>query len=452
VVDIIIEAGTIVTMDRYHRIIRDGAVAIDDGKIIAVGPRDEVVKAHNGDYVLQGQDKAIIPGLINLHTHNSEKLIPGLVDDLSLYSWLQKVAQPMMMNQTEEDAYWASLLAQIEMVKSGITCFSDLFSSPIENLLDTLLSSVEVSGMRAVVARSIFTKNALPDELMVSVSDDTDQKMAADTIRHIKRGKDRSNRATVRFGLGGVSYASESTISMVRSLANELNVGIHVHMAECVEELRYLKREKNTTPVRYAHKLGLLGPEVLAAHCVWVDSEEVRLLKETGTKVAYNPISNMKLADGVAPIWKMVQQGVTVGLGTDGAGTNDNLDMFACMKIGAYLQKVHTLNPTLLPSQKMIEMATIDGARALQMEDQIGSIEPGKRADLTVVDLAAPNMTPVNDVVKQIVCSCTPSNVDTVIIDGNIVLEGKNFTRLDEAGTIRQARVRAARLIERMRP
>jgi len=449
-VDIIIEGGIVVTMDGSHRIIADGAIAIDDGMIIEVGPRSTVAKLHKADCILDARDKAVIPGFVNVHMHSSEKLVPGLIDDLDLYPWLQKVINPMMMNMTEEDCYWSSLLAQLEMIKSGITCFSDLFSSPVECLLEKLVSSVEASGMRAVLAREIFTKDSLPNELAVSVSDDIDEKMTADTIRQIKRGKDRSGRAAVRFGLGGVSYASRSLMSRVRALANELDVGIHVHVAECVEELRYLKREKNTTPVRYAHEVGLLGPDVLCAHCVWVDSEEIRLLAETGTKVAYNPVSNMKLADGVAPIWRMLEKGITVGLGTDGPASNDNLDMFACMKMGAYLQKVYSLNPAYLPSEKTLEMATIDGARALQMEDQIGSIELGKKADLTVINLKAPNMTPVNDVVKRIVCSCVPSNVDIVVIDGNVVLEGGRYPKLDELGTVKEAKRRAAKLIERM--
>jgi len=448
--DLVVEGDTIVTMDRHNRIVRDGAVAIDDGKIVAVGPRDEVVKLHKGNRSLQGRHKVIIPGLINVHTHSSEKLVAGLVDDLDLYSWLQKVIYPMMMNQSEEDSYWSSLLAQVEMIKSGITCFSDLFDSSGQDALETLLRSIEVSGMRAVVGRQIITKDGRPDELGVSVPEDIGEKMIADTIRHIKRGKGRSDRTTVRFGIGNVSYASHSLISRIRSLADELDTGIHVHVAESVKELRYLKRTRNTTPVRYAREAGLLGPDVLAAHCVWVDDEEIGLLRETGTKVAYNPVSNMKLADGVAPVWKMIEEGLTVGLGTDGAGSNDNLDMFACMKMGAYLQKVSTLNPMHLPSKKVLEMATIGGARALQMEDRIGSIEVGKNADLAIIDVRTPNMTPVNDVVKQMACSCQPSNVDTVIINGNIVMEDRNLTRIDETATIEEAKHRAAKLIERM--
>jgi 5-methylthioadenosine/S-adenosylhomocysteine deaminase len=448
--DLVVEGDTIVTMDRYDRIVRDGAVAINDGKIIAVGPRDEVVRLHKGNRILQGQDKVIIPGLINVHTHSSEKLIAGLVDDLDLYSWLHKVIYPMMMSQSEEDCYWSSLLAQVEMIKSGITCFSDLFDCLGQNVLETLLRSVEASGMRAVVGRQITTKDARPDELNVSLSEDVGEKMIADTIRHIERGKGQSERTTVRFGIGNVSYTPHSLLLHIRSLADELDTGIHLHVAESIKDVRYLKHTRNTTPVRYAREVGLLGPDMLAAHCVWVDDEEIGLLRETGTKVAYNPVSNMKLADGVAPVWKMIEQGVTVGLGTDGAGSNDNLDMFACMKMGAYLQKVSTMNPVHLPSKKVLEMATIGGARALQMEDRIGSIEVGKNADLTVIDVGTPNMTPVNDVVKQIACSCQPSNVDTVIIDGTIVLEDRNLTRIDETATIKEAKYRAAKLVERM--
>lgn len=449
-VQLTIEGGTIVTMDRSRRIITDGTVVIDEGRIIDVGPRDEVAKRYKGDQVVDAHNKAVIPGFVNLHTHNSEKLVPGLADDLSLYDWLEKVINPMMVNLTEEDCYWTSLLAQVEMLRSGITCFSDHFDTTIENIFHKLIASVEDSGMRGVISREILTKEDVPDRLAISVSDDIAEKMLADTVSYVKKTKNNPGRATVRIGLGGVSYASESLMTTIRSLATELGVGIHVHAAESVDELRYFKRKMKTTPLRYAYKIGFLGPDVVLAHCVWVDSEEISLLRETQAKVAYNPVSNMKLADGVAPIVKMLQEGITVGLGTDGAASNDNLDMFSCMKMGAYLQKVYSLNPAYLPSQKMLEMATIDGARALQLEDQIGSIEVGKKADLVLLDLRTPNMTPTNDVVKQTVCSCTPSNVDTVLVDGEVILEDRRFKRLDEAKTIRECRCRAAELVARM--
>ncbi|MCZ7405057.1 MAG: amidohydrolase family protein, partial [Candidatus Methanoperedens sp.] len=287
--------------------------------IVGVGPRDQVVKEYKGDRTVSARDKAVIPGLVNVHVHTSEKLVPGLSDDLDLYSWLKKIINPMMVNLTEEDCYWSSLLAQAEMIRSGITCFSDHFDTTIENIFGTLLRSVEASGMRGVISREIFTKDDLPGELALSVSDDIDKKMLADTITHAKRTADHTDRASVRFGLGGVSYASQSLMSTVRSLASELKVGIHVNVAESIDELRYFKQKKGTTPIRYAHEIGLLGPDVLLAHCVWVDNEEIDLLRETDSKVAYNPISNMKLADGVAPIPGMLEKGVTVGLGTDGA-------------------------------------------------------------------------------------------------------------------------------------
>jgi len=446
-----IEGGTIVTMDRDRRVIEDGAVVIRDGYIVECGRRDSVLMKYKTDSVLDARGKAIIPGFINVHTHNSEKLLAGLYDDLDLYSWLQKVINPMMINQTREDCYFASLLAQLEMIKSGITCFSDHFDTTIESIFGTLLSAVEKSGMRAILSREIFTRDIMPDELKVSVDDDIDEKMIADTMRCVKERKLANGRATMRLGLGGVSYASQSLISRIRALATDSKTGIHVHVAESTDELRFFKRREKTTPVKYAYKVGLLGPDVLAAHCVWVDDEDVRLLKETKTKVAYNPVSNMKLADGVAPIPKMLEEGVTVGLGTDGAASNDNLDMFACMRMGSYLQKVAALDPTRLPSKKMLEMATIDGAKALQMEHIVGSVEAGKKADLTLIDLRAPNMVPVHDVVKQIVCSGSPSNVDTVIIDGEIVLQDRRFTRLDETAIVAEAQRRATELVDRMK-
>ncbi len=444
-----IEGGTIVPMDRARTIIGDGRILVENGRVTAVGSRSEI-NPRSPDRVIDASGMAIIPGLVNLHTHTSEKFVAGLVDDLNLYTWLERVINPMMVNLTRDDCYWTSLLAQVEMIKSGITCYLDHFDTTIDSIFETLLDSVKASGMRGVVSREIFTNDDVPDKFMLEGYNEIDEKMIADTVRHARGGRDSESRSSVRLGLGGVSYASDSLITRIRSIANELNIGIHVHAAESLDETRYLKRKMGTTPIRRAYKMGLLGPDIVLAHCVWVDSDEIKILAETDSKVAYNPVSNMKLADGVAPIWKMIQEGVTVGIGTDGTASNDNLDFYACMKNGAYLQKVHAMNPSHLQSYKILEMATIDGARSLQLEDQIGSIEVGKKADLTLLNLRTPNMTPTNDVVRQIVCSCTPSNVDTVLIDGEVVLENRRFVTLDESKTIREGGRRAAELVARM--
>jgi len=449
-VDLLVKNGFVMTVDERHSQYRDGCVVVDDGLIIDVGESDRVCREYEAERVIDARDMAVLPGFVNAHVHTSEKLVPGLADDLDLYEWGQKVINPMMLNQSNEDCYWASLLGQVEMIKSGITCYADLFSSPNKDLLQVLVSTVEKSGMRAVIARENYNKEALPDEWRLSVPDEMTENMIEETTRYVKTQKGQPCRISVRFGLGGVCYAFPSLISRVRARATELGIGIHVHISESIDEIRFLKRQKNKTPVRYAYEQGLLGPDVLGAHCIWLDHEEIDILRRTGTKVAYNPVSNMKLADGVAPVNRMIEKGVTVGLGTDGAASNDNFDMFACMKMGSYLQKVHHLNPALLSSQRILEMATIDGARALQMEDRIGSIERGKKADLMLVSLNAPNIVPVHDLAKQLVCSGSPENVDTVIIDGDIVLEGRRFTKLDEARTIKESKVRAEKVVKRM--
>ncbi len=388
-VDVLVKNAHIMTMDADRRCYQDGAIAIDQGRIVAVGDSNVVTREQRAKKVLDAAGKAVLPGFINAHTHLSEKFLVGLSDDLDLYSWLSKQVYPALLSSRPDECYWMAMLGCIEMIRSGVTCFVDTFGQLGEKrILGKVSDAVTDCGMRAQVSREI--------EEITEVSAGLALEDTISTMRELRsRGNDRIR---VRLAPGITTTISEPLLSEVREIAQRENLGVNMHLAETVSEVRESKRRYGDTPVRYANRIGLLGPNTIAAHCIWVDSDEIELLARTGTNVAYNPVSNMKLADGVAPVWRMLEEGVNVSLGTDGPASNDNLDIFSCMKTGSYLQKVHYLDAAKLPSHKMLEMVTINGAIALGEERNLGSIEIGKRADLTILDLDSPNTTPVLEI------------------------------------------------------
>lgn len=237
----------------------------------------------------------------------------------------------------------------------------------------------------------------------------------------------------------------------MRELATKYGVGIQVHFSETLNEVEDIKKGHGKRPIEYAHEIGLLGYDVIGAHCNWIVEKEIDILNKTKTKVAHNPVSNMKLATGVAPVPELLEKGVVVGLGTDGNASNDNLDIFSCMKFAACLQKIRHLNPRLMPSDLVLEMATVNGAKSLLLENEIGSIEVGKKADLTLIDLRQPNMIPVHNIVKQMVYSAHGGNVDTVIVNGRIIMQNRKMLTVDESLVMDKAQEAAKDLAERIR-
>jgi len=421
--DLLVEHGLIVTMDKKNRIIQDGAIAVENETIIDVGPTSKIKIKHHASEKIDARGKAVLPGLINAHTHLSERLLPGLSDDLSLYPWLKKIVWPSTLKMSREDCYWSALLGCIEMVKSGVTCFSDMFVHHGNIMvLDQIAKAVNDIEMRGVLSRG------LTDDFGTSAAEIALQ----DTLNAIKRYHGKKNRLFIRFGPTITTQASSGLLQKIRALASEHRIGIHIHIAETYDEVRMMKKKYGKRTVEFLDDIGFLGPDVLAAHCIWLTEDEIKLLKKHDVKVVYNPTSNMKLGSGVAPISHLLKEGITVALGSDGSASSDNMDMITVMRIGSLLQKVHYLNAKLTSSRTILRMATCDGARALQLENMIGSIEVGKKADLALVDLKAYNMVPVHDVIKQIVYSGHSGNVSTTIVDGKIIMENGKLKRLNE--------------------
>ena len=387
---------------------------------------DEIDEA-GVEKIIDADGKILLPGLINTHTHLSMTLFRGLADDLSLDSWLNDHIWPMEANLNGDYCYIGALLGAIEMIKSGTTTFSDMYF-----YMEDVARAVEDAGIRAVFSYGMIDFGDAERR-----ENEINQNM---TLFNSCNGM-ANGRIKVFLGPHSPYTASEDLLKKVRELADEYNMGIHIHVSETQKEINDSLDEKGLRPFEYLEKIGFLGPDVVAAHCVWLSDEEIEIIKKHGVKVSHNPCSNMKLASGVSPVSKLIENDICVSIGTDGASSNNNLDLIEELKTASLLQKVSTLDPKVLSSDEAIEMATIKGAETLGLSDEIGSIEVGKKADIILIDTNAANMTPdSSSLSSNVIYSANGSNVDTTICDGKILMENKKLTELDENEIYAKAR------------
>ena len=392
------------------------SLLIKDDLIAEISEKIEDSKA---DKIIDAEGKILLPGLVNTHTHLSMTLFRGLADDLSLDSWLNDHIWPMEANLNGEYCYIGALLAAVELIKSGTTTLSDMYF-----YMEDVARAVDDAGLRAVLSYG-----------MIDFGDA--EKRQAEIEENLTLFKNcngmADGRIKVFFGPHSPYTASEELLVKVRELADEYNMGIHIHVSETQKEIDDVSAEKGLRPFEYLEKIGFLGPDVVAAHCVWLSDEEIEIIKKHNVKVSHNPCSNMKLASGVSPVSKMIDKGICVSIGTDGASSNNNLDLIEEFKTASLLQKVSTLDPKALSSDEAIEMATIKGAEALGLDSEIGSIEVGKKADLILIDTNSANMVPdSSSLSSNVIYSANGSNVDTTICNGKILMENKKLTTLDE--------------------
>jgi 5-methylthioadenosine/S-adenosylhomocysteine deaminase len=387
---------------------------------------DEIDES-NVDKIIDAQGKILLPGFINTHTHLSMTLFRGLADDLSLDSWLNDHIWPMEANLNGDYCYIGALLGAVELIKSGTTTFSDMYF-----YMEDVARAIDEAGIRAVLSYG-----------MIDFGDA--EKREAEIKENLTLFENcngmADGRIKVFFGPHSPYTASEELLIKVRQLANEYNMGIHIHVSETQKEIDDVSADKGLRPFEYLDKIGFLGPDVLAAHCVWLSDDEIEIIKKNGVKVSHNPCSNMKLASGIAPVSKLIENDVCVSIGTDGASSNNNLDLIEELKTASLLQKVSTLDPNVLNSHQAIAMGTIKGAEALGLEDEIGSIEVGKKADIILIDTNSANMVPDSSTLtSNIIYSANGSNVDTTICNGKILMENKKLTVLDEQEIYDKAR------------
>lgn len=388
---------------------------------------DEEIAQDNVDKIIDAKDKILLPGFVNTHTHLSMALFRGLADDLSLDEWLNDNIWPMEANLNEYYCYIGALLGAVELIKSGTTTFSDMYF-----YMEDVAKAVEESGIRAVLSYG-----------MIDFGDE--EKRKAEIEKNMNLFKNCHNTADGRikvfFGPHSPYTASEELLKEVRKLADENNIKIHIHVSETQKEIDDVSAEKGLRPFEYLDSIGFLGPNVLCAHCVWLSDEEIEIIKKHDVKISHNPCSNMKLASGIAPVKKLLDNDICVAIGTDGASSNNNLDIIEELKTASLLQKVSTLDPEALNSDEALAMGTIEGAKALGLDDEIGTIEVGKKADLILIDTNNANMIPDSSKLSSnIIYAANGFNVDTTICNGQILMENRQLTTLDEQDIYKKAK------------
>jgi 5-methylthioadenosine/S-adenosylhomocysteine deaminase len=360
-----------------------------------------------------------MPGLVNTHNHISMNLFRGLADDLELDTWLNDNIWPMESHLNANYCYIGALFADVEMIKSGTTTFNDMYF-----YMSSVAQAIDKAGIRGVLSYGMI-------DFGDAEKRENEFKENIDLIKDFNNTAD--GRITCRFGPHSTFTCSKELLERVREEANKYNVGIHIHMNETQKEINDVIEATGMRPFEYLDSLNFLDSDVLAAHCVWLSDNEINILKESNVQVSHNPCSNMKLASGISPVYKLINNDINVSIGTDGVASNNNLDLFEEMKFVSLLQKVNTLDPKVLPADEVFNMATINGAKALGLDNNIGSVEVGKKADLILLDKKSINMTPASNIPSSnIVYSANGSDVLTTICNGQILMENRKLTFLDE--------------------
>jgi 5-methylthioadenosine/S-adenosylhomocysteine deaminase len=433
---ILIKNGTLVTMDSANRIFR-GDLLIDHGRIAAVGAADQ-----SADVVIDADECAVIPGFVQTHIHLCQTLFRGAADDLALIDWLKQRVWPMEAAHSAESLRASTRLGIAELIKGGTTC-----ALTMETVSHTseVFKVVEETGFRATVGKCMMDKGAeVPQALQEQTTQSIEESLALLDQWHGKADGRIRYCFAPRFAIS----CTRELLERVGELARARGVMIHTHASENRTECALVEEETGLRNINYLDSVGVSGSHVALAHCVHLSNDEIRILKRTGTHVVHCPSSNLKLGSGIAPVTKFLEEGVSVSLGADGAPCNNRLDMFTEMRTAALLQKaLH--GPEVLAAEKVLRMATIDGARALGLESEVGSLEVGKRADVAVVRLDQLHTAPEAEVISSLVYAATASDVQHAIIDGQLVMRDRTLLTLDEAAVIAEANAQAELLMGR---
>lgn len=417
----------VITMDAQRRVIPNGAIAVRGDRIVGVGTKAEIDARFQPYQRLDRPDAILAPGLIDTHTHAAMSLLRGIADDLNLQDWLNKFIFPAESKNLSRDyVRWGTRLGVLEMLLGGTTTFTDMYYYE-----DVVAEVAKEAGMRGVLGETIIGF-PVPDARTPAAA-------LRFTETYLQRF--RNDPLIVPAVAPHALYTnSDQTLKAARALANKYRAPLLIHLSETKKENDDELAKRHTTPAQTLDGLGVFNGRTVAAHCVWVNDADIAILKARGVGVAHCPSSNMKLASGVAPVMKMRAMGIAVGLGPDGpAGSNNDFDMFEEMDLAAKLAKVTSLDPQALPASAALEMATIGGARVLGLEKEIGSLEPGKRADLIEVRLDRPNALPVYDPVSQMVYALKAGDVRDVMINGRLVVRDARILTLDEPQILRKA-------------
>jgi 5-methylthioadenosine/S-adenosylhomocysteine deaminase len=428
-----IKAGRILTLNQKSDVIKNAIVTLDGDKISYVG-NDEDMFDKSADYAFDWSNRLLMPGFVNGHAHLSITSLRGLAEDLPLFDWLTHGIYPYQAAMNEEDSLIANYLGCCELIDSGVTCVADFDGfSPLNEV-------IQKTGLRATL-NFVYMDKFLDQEGNSNV--DIEQ-----TIRNIKQQQEKAdNRITCTVGPHAPYSCSENLMSACSKIASQLGIGIHLHLSESTIEVEWAKKKWGMSPVKKVDELGLLNDKTIAAHCVHLSEEDMNILSQRKVTVVHCPTSNAKLGNGVAPVREMINRNITVCLGTDSAVSNNNLSILKEMTLAAILQNVRYGKAGIISAAEIVRMATSSGARCVGLQNQIGSIEVGKKADLITIDTGKVHLSPLNDVYASIVYSTIASDVDSVIIDGKIVKDGKILT-VDPEKIVSSAEKSAQRIRE----
>ncbi|MEM2118126.1 MAG: amidohydrolase [Candidatus Bathyarchaeia archaeon] len=431
--DILIRDCIILPMIKKE-IIENGAIAIKNGKITFVG-KSAAATSLKAEKEIDAKEKVAMPGLINCHTHLPMTLFRGIAEDQPLDAWLKETIWPLEAKLKANDVYAGALLGCLEMIKSGTTCFADMYF--YENMV---AKAVEKSGFRGVLAQGIIESG---HKLLGAIT-------FRKSVNFAKKFHGYANgRVRTMLGPHAAYSCSVNLFKKIKEKSAELNVGVQIHLAESKAMFKEFEKKHGLSEVEFLDKIGFLNEKVLAAHCIDLSEKDMHILSERSVNVVHAPVANMKLGEGAAKVKDLMDLGVNVCLGTDGPASNNTLDMFETMKTAALLQKHTYRDPTVLPAYEVLKMATINGAKALGLMREVGSIEVGKRADLILVDFSKPHLKPLHNIYASLVYAAHGSDVDTVIIDGKVLMENKQVKDLDDRVVMENTQKAALRLLSR---
>ena len=389
---------------------------------------EKSIKDDNVDVRINAKNMIVMPGLVNTHTHLAMSIFRGYKDDRKLVDWLENAIFPVEDKLEPDDIYWNSCLSCIEMVKSGTTTCNDMYFG-----MNKTVEAIENVGLRAVVAWCL--------------TDDSIRDKIEQTKKYANKYNKKDSKITVFTSPHAPYTCNPDTIKLCVDLAKELNTGLHIHLSETLEEEKIIEERYGKRGTEYLNDLGVFDVPVVLAHGIYISDSDMEILKNIKGGISHNPISNCKLSSGICNVTELRKNGISVGLGTDGIGSTTTLDMFEEMKTAAYLQKVNTMEPTSINAYQILKMATIEGAKVLGLENEIGTLEVGKKADIIFVKTDKIHMCPENDIPSNIVYSANGADIDTVIVDGKIIMQNRKMINLDEKEVMKQVKKIAKRLL-----
>ena len=429
-VSLVITNGIVITVDGSRRILNPGAVAINGADIVAVDTPAAIASRYKAAQTIDATGRVVMPGLINTHTHAAMVMFRGLGNDLNLMDWLQKYIFPAEgKTVSPEFVRVGTRLAALEMIQSGTTTYCDMYYFEEE-----VARVTKAAGLRGVLGQTVI-EFPVPDA-----------KTPADALKRTEAfAKEFANDDLITPSLAphSVYTLDAKTLTATSELAKRLNIPIQIHLAETSAEIGMSQERHKMRPVAVLESLKFWAPITIGAHGVWINEAEIALLKQRNVGISNNPESNMKLSSGTAPVVAYRKAGVNVGLGTDGAASNNDLDMFEAMRQAAFQQKLVTMDPTAISAPEALEMATIAGARAIGQQARIGSLEPGKRADVIIVGMSKPRQQPLFDPISQIVYASRGDDVETMIVNGKVLMRDRKVLTLDETKVLGEARAAA---------